>query len=147
MKSEEYIKAEHELELSIVNTSIAKLRFELVKANIEIKELKEQIEEYKNSKNYKNNVLYEFLRSDFVKLDKDNNRLYCREKAFIIAFNDYCKSMHVDAPKWTREFYSAPFAEFGIKVLKNEHRRYPNKPGAEIFNGVCFIGVDLAINQ
>jgi phage/plasmid-associated DNA primase len=86
------------------------------------------------------NALTHFLKTDLVILGKDQ---YCREKIFVAAFNDHCKESHFSTSKWTSQFYSGPFADFGIKLLKNQRRRYPNKPGEKTYSGSFIFGVDI----
>jgi len=86
------------------------------------------------------NALTHFLKTDLVVLGKD---LYCREKVFVAAFNDHCKESHFLNSKWTGQFYSGPFADFGIRLIKNGRRRYPNLPGEKVFNGTFITGVDI----
>jgi hypothetical protein len=86
------------------------------------------------------NALTHFLKTDLVELGKDK---YCREKVFVAAFNDHCKESHFNTSKWTSQFFSGPFADFGIKRLTNQRRRYPNIPGGQTHSGTFLIGVDL----
>jgi hypothetical protein len=86
------------------------------------------------------NALAHFLKTDLVVLGKDQ---YCREKIFVAAFNDHCKESHFSTSKWTSQFYSGPFADNGIKLTKNQRRRYPNKPGEKTFSGSFIFGVDI----
>jgi len=86
------------------------------------------------------NALTHFLKSDLVVLGKDQ---YCREKIFVEVFNDHCKESHFLNTKWTNQFYSGPFSDFGIKLNKNCRRRYPNKPNERSFNGTFIFGVDV----
>lgn len=86
------------------------------------------------------NALIHFLKSDLVVIGKDH---YCREKIFVAAFNDHCKESHFGNTKWTHQFYSGPFADFGIKLNKNCRRRYPNKPNEKSFSGTFLFGVDI----
>jgi hypothetical protein len=86
------------------------------------------------------NALTHFLKTDLVILGKDQ---YCREKVFVAAFNDHCKESHFNTSKWTSQFYSGPFADFGIKLAKNCRRRYPNKPGERSYSGTFILGVDI----
>ncbi len=94
------------------------------------------------------NSLAHFLKSNLVTFGKDGRdekgiELYCREKVFVAAFNDHCREAHFNCTKWTSQFYNGPFADFNIRVLKNSNKRYPNKPGAETFSGIFFMGVDV----
>lgn len=86
------------------------------------------------------NALTHFLKTDLVVLGKDQ---YCREKVFVAAFNDHCKESHFATSKWTSQFYSGPFADLGIKLIKNQRRRYPNKPGEKTYSGSFIFGVDI----
>jgi hypothetical protein len=86
------------------------------------------------------NALTHFLKTDLVVLGKDK---YCREKVFVAAFNDHCKESHFATSKWTSQFYSGPFADFGIKLTKNCRRRYPNNNNARSYNGTFILGVDI----
>ena len=84
--------------------------------------------------------LENFLKSDRVVFSK---HLYCREMVFIDAFKDYCQCNSHIAPKWGREVYYEPFNEFGIKVLKNSRKRYPNVIGEPSYTATWIIGVDI----
>jgi hypothetical protein len=86
------------------------------------------------------NALTHFLKTDLVILGKDQ---YCREKVFVAAFNDHCKESHFATSKWTSQFYSGPFADAGLKLMKNQRRRYPNKPGERTYSGSFIFGVDI----
>lgn len=86
------------------------------------------------------NALTHFLKTDLVILGKEQ---YCREKIFIAAFNDHCKQNHFPTNKWTSQYYSGPFADFGIKLCKNMRRRYPNRVGEKVYSGSFIIGIDI----
>jgi hypothetical protein len=86
------------------------------------------------------NALTHFLKTDLVILGKDQ---YCREKVFVAAFNDHCKESHFTTSKWTNQFYAGPFSDFGIKLMKNCRRRYPNKQGERSYSGTFILGVDI----
>ena len=92
------------------------------------------------------NALTHFLKSDLVVIgkDKDGTIRYCREKLFQAAFNEHCKQSHfTQIPKWTSQFYSGPFSDAGISVVKNKRLRYPNITGALSYGGTFIIGVDI----
>lgn len=86
------------------------------------------------------NSLTHFLKSDLVVLGEDK---YCREKIFVAAFNDHCKESHFVTSKWTNQFYSGPFADFGLKHVKNIRRKYPNNANGRTYSGNFIFGVDL----
>lgn len=86
------------------------------------------------------NPLTNFLKSDMVVIDP---KLYCRQKVFIAAFNDYCKYKHYPSLKWTNQFYAGPFSDFGIKILNNARKRYPNEPEMKIYTETFITGVDV----
>jgi hypothetical protein len=87
------------------------------------------------------NALAHFLNNkDYIVTGKE---FYCREKVFVAAFNDYCKESHFATSKWTSQFFSGPFSDFGIKRSTNQRKRYPNIPGAGTHSGTFLIGVDL----
>lgn len=86
------------------------------------------------------NALTHFLNTDLVIKDKD---IYCREKVFVAAFNAHCKESHFSNSKWTSQFYSGPFADAGIKVIKNSRRRYPNNASGRSYCGTFIVGVDI----
>jgi len=94
------------------------------------------------------NALTNFLNSDLVilgdtTLSIKNQPVYCREKIFVEVFNAHVKEHHFTATKWTDQFFSGPFADFGIKSVKNTRRRYPNKPNEKSYTGTFIFGVDL----
>jgi hypothetical protein len=47
------------------------------------------------------------------------------------------------ATKWTSQFFSGPFADFGLKLVKNTRRRYPNDSTGNVFTGSFIFGVDV----
>lgn len=89
------------------------------------------------------NSLTHFLKSDLVTLDP---KKYCRQKIFVAVFNDYCKENHFPSSKWTSEFYAGSFADFGINIVNNKRKRYPDKEGAKSYTETFIIGVDLKEN-
>jgi len=89
------------------------------------------------------NALTHFLKSEMVVFGKD---LYCREKIFVEVLNAHAKDHHFTATKWTNQFYSGPFSDNGIKILKNARRRYPNKPNEKSYTGCFILGVDLRVD-
>lgn len=105
----------------------------------EFKEAREQMAENTNS-------LTNFLRSEHVTLG-DQKKVYCREGEFIGAFNEHCRESHLTTNKWTAQYYSGPFGDHNVKVVKNCRRRYPNKPGEKSYNGTFILGVDLIMTQ
>lgn len=86
------------------------------------------------------NALTNFLKSDLVVFGKDK---YCKEKVFITAFNNHCKESHFRTMKWTHQFYSSPFAEFGLKMERNGRKKYPNKQGGKFCSGTFITGLDI----
>lgn len=86
------------------------------------------------------NALTHFLKTDLVVFGKD---LYCREKVFVTAFNEHCKQGHFTSSKWTSQFYSSSFADFGIKLVKNQRRKYPNDATGKTYCGSFIFGVDI----
>lgn len=118
-----YITAVHEYGSSSVWDSLPEL----------FKEAKEAISEEMHP-------LASFLTSDTVIIDKD---LYCREKVFVAAFNDYCRDTNSSVHKWAQQFYSGPFANHGITVSKNVRRRYPNRAGEKSHQGTFIFGIDI----
>ncbi len=86
------------------------------------------------------NALTNFLNSENVVLGEE---LYCREKIFIELFNDHCRDNHFTTTKWTSQFYSGPFSEKGIKVIKNTRRKYPNDATGRSTIGTFIIGIDV----
>lgn len=86
------------------------------------------------------NSLTHFLKSDLVTLGP---KLYCRQKVFVAAFNDHCKENHFLSSKWTNQFYAGPFSDFGLKVLNNARKRYPNAPGNKTYTETFIIGIDV----
>ena len=86
------------------------------------------------------NALTNFLNSENVVLGEE---LYCREKIFIELFNDHCRDNHFATTKWTSQFYSGPFSEKGIKVIKNTRRKYPNDATGRSTIGTFIIGIDV----
>ena len=86
------------------------------------------------------NPLENFLKSDRVVLSK---HLYCREKVFISAFQDYCQRNSHIFSKWTNQYYAGTFSDFGVKVLKNCRKRYPNVIGEPSYTATWIIGVDI----
>ncbi len=110
--------------------------------------LPEYFKETQNSMAENTNSLTHFLKSNLVTFGKDGKdekdvELYCREKVFVAAFNDHCREAHFASTKWTSQFYSGPFSDFNIRIIKQGYKRYPNKPGAESYGGIFFMGVDL----
>jgi hypothetical protein len=110
--------------------------------------LPEYFKETQESMAENTNGLTHFLKSSLVTFGKEGKdekgvELYCREKVFVAAFNDHCRESHFASTKWTSQFYSGPFADFNIRVVKNSNKRYPNKPGAETFSGIFLMGVDV----
>ena len=92
------------------------------------------------------NALVHFLKTDLVilgKKDDKGNEIFCREKVFVAAFNDHCKESHLGNSKWTSQFFSKPFADFGLTISKNCRKRYPNKPGEQVYTGTFIMGVDI----
>jgi hypothetical protein len=103
--------------------------------------LPEYFIESRESMSETTNSLIHFLKSDLVIIDPS---LYCRQKVFISAFNDHCKENHFSSTKWTSQFYSGPFADFGLKVTSNNTRkRYPNAPGNRTYAEIFIIGIDV----
>lgn len=103
--------------------------------------LPEKFRETKEEMAENTNGLTHFLNSEEVKLRKD---LYCREKIFIIAFNEHCREHNLGAYKWSSQFYSGPFSDYGITVNKNTHRKYPNNKDGQIYSGRFVFGIDIA---
>ena len=87
------------------------------------------------------NSLIHFIKSDSVILGKVEE-VYCSEKVFIAAFNDYCNEKHMGGAKWTHQFYSGPFADYGLKIIRNKRMRYPRK-GTKTYNGAFILGIDV----
>ena len=59
------------------------------------------------------------------------------------AVSDHAKLNYFPPTKWTSQFYSGPFQDFGIKISKNERRRYPNNLNGKTYTGTFILGVDL----
>ncbi len=96
---------------------------------------KQELEESANS-------LENFLKSDLVTLDP---KLYCRQKVFVVAFNDYCRENHLKAAKWTAQLYGGLFSDIGLEVVNNTRKKYPNAPEGKIYTETFIVGVDVKI--
>lgn len=142
-------KEEHDLAMAEFNLKFKKVEIEYER----LKKVKERYDKYiYNEKDFEDplqvNSLEAFLKSDNVVFgndgkDEKGNELYVREKVFVAAYNDFCRDTHYNASKWTSQLYSSPFSDFNVKVVKNQNRPYPNKPGADSFGGIFFMGVDI----
>ena len=59
------------------------------------------------------------------------------------AFNEFCREKRFKHTKWTSQFYTGPLSDFNVRIVTKCIKRYPNKPGAETYGGIFFIGVDV----
>jgi hypothetical protein len=150
MSIEDFKTVSKNLKSAELSFEIAKIDFRIEKMKIEILELQRQKEDYEKHglRPEHTNPLTAFLSSNLVTFgnngkDSSGTELYVREKVFVATFNDFCRDKKYNSCKWTSQFYSEPFTDFNIKIAKNCNKRYPNRPGAETFGGLFFIGVDV----
>jgi len=87
------------------------------------------------------NSLHAFLDSNFLKKEVD---LYIPMSVFFRHFNAYCRENNYMKPKINVDFYKAPFAKFGIRIVSKDKIRYDGK----IFkNESILYGVDVVTNN
>jgi len=86
------------------------------------------------------NSLINFMKSGKLVFGKD---LYIREKVFVDCFNKHCRESNLPAHRWTSQFYSSPFSDNDLILLRNTRKQYPNKVGAELYQGNFICGVDI----
>jgi hypothetical protein len=81
------------------------------------------------------------LDSNFLKKEVD---LYIPMSVFFRHFNAYCRENNYMKPKINVDFYKAPFAKFGIRIVSKDKIRYDGK----IFkNESILYGVDVVTNN
>lgn len=86
------------------------------------------------------NGLTHYLRSGHLKF---GSTFYIKEKLFVNAFSDHCRENHLGNSKWSSQFYTGPFSEYNITMLKNARRKYPNDSTGEVSSGNFICGVDF----
>tara|TARA_Y100000389_G_scaffold129640_1_gene127109 strand:- start:1077 stop:3080 length:2004 start_codon:yes stop_codon:yes gene_type:complete len=98
--------------------------------------LPKYFKEQKQSLQEQSNALQSFLSSESVRLGED---VYCMEKTFVDAFNDYCRDHHYPKHKWNSDFYLGPFSQVKVKVEKKKRR----KVGDKSVNGTFIMGLEI----
>lgn len=93
----------------------------------------------KQSMQEQSNALQSFLSSSCVKLSTTTDNVYCLEKVFVDAFNDYCRDHHYPKHKWNSDFYLGPFSQLDITVEKKKRRRV----GDKTVHGTFIVGVEI----
>ena len=144
--------AELKLIIAKINLQVEKLSLEVKKLyeEIKVKKVKEEVieeeddEEEEKEKGY-DEGLVQFLKSGKFKFGKDNNEgtLYCREKLFIKAYNEFCDEFDYPQKKSNEKLYSNLFDLYEINIEKNSSKRYPNVRGAKTYGGTFLIGLDF----
>lgn len=67
---------------------------------------------------------------------------YIPEKVFIHEFNNHCSDNNYAKARFNPDFYIGPFSQYGIKVVKNQKRRFPVDTG-KFYTGTFFENVSL----
>lgn len=75
--------------------------------------LPEYFNETQRMMNEQINSLINFLNSDQVKYKED---FYCSKKKFSRSFKDFCKENSLSFSRFTKDFYTGPFEDRGLKV-------------------------------
>ena len=75
--------------------------------------------------------------------------LYCKEKAFKEAFNEYCKENNLGKIKWTPAIYEEPFLVSQAKhktpiAFIKKRRQYPRNETGKFSTATFITGLDLA---
>lgn len=78
--------------------------------------------------------------------------VYCKEKDFKDAFNQYCADNNISKQRWSEAMYSEPYAAYaakhrikgGIKVIRKDRRKYPRTEAGRNSHGTFIVGMDLA---
>ena len=88
------------------------------------------------------NPLIHFLSSG--KLTLDENRIM-PEKEFIQYFNSHCVDNNYSKPRFNPDFYTGPFTQFGISIVKKNTFFWPPEGcrGSKQITGTAFMGVDF----
>ena len=87
------------------------------------------------------NALTNFLKSDFVILG-DPKKVYCLERVFKQSLMIMQKKI-IFSNQMDKSILFRAISDFGIKISRNERRRYPNKPNEKTYTGTFIFGVDL----
>lgn len=127
-------------ELDNISKKCAKLKKKYKELETKINILRDHCGIKNETVNISTSSLERFLKSDLVTLDP---KLYCRQKVFVAALNDYCKKNGLLSSKWTNQFYAGPFLDFGLKMDNNARKRYPNTHGSKSYTETFIIGVDI----
>lgn len=85
------------------------------------------------------NSLINFLKSGKVAMSE---KLYVPEKVFKHAFNEHCRENNLIKSQFTVDFYSGPFANNSISVVKQIRKRYPINSNNHV-HGTFFLGVNI----
>ena len=67
---------------------------------------------------------------------------YIPEKVFVHEFNNHCSDNNYSKARFNPDFYIGPFSQYGIKVVKNQKRRFPENTG-KFYTGTFFENVSL----
>lgn len=85
------------------------------------------------------NALINFIKSGKVIL---SDKVYVPEKVFKQAFNEHCRENNLTKSQFTVEFYSVPFSNNNITIVKRGRKKYPANTDNYI-HGTFFIGIDI----
>jgi len=81
------------------------------------------------------NSLIHFLSSGSMEFTEDK---YIPEKIFVNYFNQHCMDNNYKRQRFNHDFYSGPFSQFNIKIVRDK-KRYLGKNTS----GTFFVGLDI----
>ena len=86
------------------------------------------------------NSLQHFLSSGKIEF---GDGYYCREKVFVQAFNEHCKECHLERHKFTTDYFTGIFGNYGIYIKKNVKMKYPNNSSGRNYQCNFIFGIDV----
>ena len=71
---------------------------------------------------------------------------YVPEKVFVQEFNIHCAENNYGKNRFNPDFYMGPFGQHGIKVHRNQKKRFPENTGPFV-SGTFFAGIGIKYNE
>lgn len=91
------------------------------------------------------NSLYHFLSSGMFHY---GDNLYCPVKLFLTQYNTHCSDNNICRNRFVKDFYTAPFNHFNIKISEHNTLSYPqNNTYEKVVTDKFLRGVDFRCNS